>query len=455
MLAYSDGRLRIMNSRFGSTEAVLGDTPAGTISLGAWHYIEWYVKAGATTGATTLRVNTTTKLALTNVRTIDNGYGAEEYANYHNFRLGYHSSNGLGVVDDIYCIYGEPNESFLGDVVVETVYPNANGAYSEWRGSDGNFVDNYLLVDENPVSGSDAVKTSIGGARDMYQMGNLGTIATSIYAVQHNAYMDKDSSTGPCKVRITSKGIGGPDVKSNPFSPSVSAATARYMQVMNPDTGLPWTLAEVQGVQSGVEYVDGVMSGAPGFDALLEDFNDLSAWTNSGAVEIVTGGRTGAGASVPGTATLDYSIPVGFQSGTLTVGFALYMAAGTGIRDIIQFCSDDFATIHGRLVRYSSPQYFSYLRGTTLLGNTFYADASGWNYLEVQVTLSSTVGKVSFRFNQGRHFDLFDLNTKNGGTKTVFDGIRLTCSAVDQVNIYDDLYLTMGPGAPFKGDTAL
>lgn len=48
--------------------------------------------------------------------------------------------------------------------------PNGNGNYAQWDGSDGNSVDNYLLLDERPPSDSDYVQTNVTDEYDSYAM---------------------------------------------------------------------------------------------------------------------------------------------------------------------------------------------------------------------------------------------------------------------------------------------
>ena len=55
--------------------------------------------------------------------------------------------------DDLYIcdgttVPGEPVNDFLGDVRVDTLYPNGNGNSSQWVGQDANSTDNYLNVDD-------------------------------------------------------------------------------------------------------------------------------------------------------------------------------------------------------------------------------------------------------------------------------------------------------------------
>ena len=78
-----------------------------------------------------------------------------------------------------------------------------------------------------------------------------------------------------------------------------------------------------------------------------------------------------------------------------------------------------------------------------------------WHYVEVQVKLHDTTGSATVRVDGTSVITIPTVDTKNGGTKTVYDTVRLSAGAAGNTNQYDDLYLTMGAGAPFKGDITI
>jgi hypothetical protein len=73
----------------------------------------------------------------------------------------------LGVND----INGSKNNSWIGDTIILSAIPNNNGDVTQMNGSDGNQVDNYLLVDEIPDDAdSTYVSTSSLNFRDLYNI---------------------------------------------------------------------------------------------------------------------------------------------------------------------------------------------------------------------------------------------------------------------------------------------
>src|SRR4029453_4053276 len=285
----SDGGLEVRRGNFGG--AAIATSLPGIFGLGAWHYLEVQCKTGSTTaGVVIVRVNNTEVINVTNANTLNGVYSTPQSATLHSLSLADWASTGSGgaMFDDLYILYGD-NEAFLGDLVVEHVYPTGNGAKSEWRGSDGNSVDNYLLVD-NTSTGSEYVQTPIEGLQDLYQMGNLGTVAASVHGVMHTASLDRPSQAGPARARLLSQGTTLTKAPQT-INVSTSASLYNYMLARNPDTGAPWTPAEVNNLQSGVEYVNTPIPGTPGTDVLYEPFKTLAAWGGSGGI-ITVAGRT-------------------------------------------------------------------------------------------------------------------------------------------------------------------
>ena len=78
-----------------------------------------------------------------------------------------------------------------------------------------------------------------------------------------------------------------------------------------------------------------------------------------------------------------------------------------------------------------------------------------WYYIEVRATLGdSPNGAVIVRVNGTEVLNTTSLDTKGGGTKTVYDQIRLVRpSGSGTINSdYDDLYLRTGSAETFRGD---
>lgn len=84
--------------------------------------------------------------------------------------------------DSVYCDKmwladgtGTYNNDFFGNIKAEYVAPTGNGATSNWVGSDGNSTDNYLLVDEDPMSMTDYIRGDTQGDIDLFTHASIST----------------------------------------------------------------------------------------------------------------------------------------------------------------------------------------------------------------------------------------------------------------------------------------
>lgn len=293
----------------GNAGAILGTTAPGTVALGAWSFLEVQAKCHVSAGTCIIRVNNQQRLSLSGIRTNRDTYTAPAYTDLFLGDIG--DCNEM-FIDDLYVMAGD-GELFLGDLVVETLYPNGNGAVNEWRGSDGNSTDNYLLVDEPSIDSAN-VRISIHNQRDLYQLSNLATLAGGVLGVDHHAHSSRDSET-PAMLGLISRGSS--DTISAPIGVSTSTndVVVHYALAKNPETGLNWTVSEVNALQSGVVYVDPtVVDPTAGEIILLESFTNFSVPSPAGAMAVTVGESYNP-------ATLDK--PSGITAGDLLIMFAI------------------------------------------------------------------------------------------------------------------------------------
>jgi len=195
---------------------------------------------------------------------------------------------------------------------------------------------------------------------------------------------------------------------------------------------------------------------------LHEPFNHLGRWTNSGAT--IVPGRNGTAVQASGTtAYAQYSIAG--PSDVLTVGFAWrYTDIGNTLEHTVaRFYGDAGATRHaalnilprqgssawGVIGVYTGSGAFllaSVNTAAPLVQNT-------WYYIEMQIKLHDTTGFVTVRLDGTQVIAVTNIDTKNGGTGTTYDRVRLgETGAGPLVNQYDDLYLSTGAPCTFQGD---
>ena len=123
----------------------------------------------------------------------------------------------------------------------------------------------------------------------------------------------------------------------------------------------------------------------------------------------------------------------------------------------ISFYGDSGTVRHVSITTNSLGQWVAY-RGTTQIGITAPQLVAGiWNFVEVRVSISDTVGRCVLNINGTTLID-FTGDTKNAGTNTTVDKVRLSgISNFGTGQYYDDLYICDSTGsAPyntFLGDT--
>jgi hypothetical protein len=227
-----------------------------SVLIGAWYHIELKVTANNTTGSWELRVDGDTYLSAINRDTsrlsIPDPY------------IMFVGSSTLDI-DAAYCddvhicdSTGSFNNDFLGISKVVTLLPNGNGNSSVMVGSDGNSVDNYLLVDNNAAI-PPAVTEYVGGAtegdKDTYAMEDLaGTptvhgVVTSIYATKSDVgakYMRPVIRSGGTDYPGTSKAL--------PTTPAYISQDEAWE--VDPATSTTWLYGGVNSAEVGQEARD-------------------------------------------------------------------------------------------------------------------------------------------------------------------------------------------------------
>jgi hypothetical protein len=204
----------------------------------------------------------------------------------------------------------------------------------------------------------------------------------------------------------------------------------------------------------------GIMASAVHVDTcaavLAEPFTNFTAngWVLTGTPTIVAG-RTGTAASFFSTSQrADYNIPALAQADTITIGFAWrHTDTVVSNRNICQLYSDAGVTQHHLVQWNKSSGLLVLTRGGATIGSTTFAFTQNtWYYIEVQSKLHDTAGFGIVRINGTEVINTGAVDTKNGGTKVVYDQFRILCGTTSATNQVDDLYLSTGAGCTFQGD---
>jgi hypothetical protein len=194
-----------------------------------------------------------------------------------------------------------------------------------------------------------------------------------------------------------------------------------------------------------------------GVDVLLENFTSIAEWT--GTMTSIAGGRTGNCGNCTGTtATGTFAIPAPNQSFYVTLGLAYKVSSLAANRSVLSL--QDSSAVNFILLRVNTDGSIG-LYGST--GSPIYGvsttgliTASTWYYLELQVFIADTGGYFTVRRNgvtvtSGSGMDTLAFGSPSSAVAQLVlrpPGSSANCQ-------YDDLYITMGAGAPFKGDITI
>lgn len=229
---------------------LLGTATASPIPFTTWVYVEVLVTLSATAGVVTIRVNNTTVLNLTSQNTKNGGTATV----FDTIRLGFPSTNtgNILTIDDVYLANGAGtvNNTFLGDMKVQVLRPNANGANSQLINDAGNSTNNYSHVNSNLAQTTTYVGSPTVGNEDTYPTGGV-TTGAAVAGVQL-AFLATKTDTGarsltPVVRQSTTDYAGTAQALTN--------GSNVYQQQINetdPSTSAAWTAAGVNSAQFGM-----------------------------------------------------------------------------------------------------------------------------------------------------------------------------------------------------------
>jgi hypothetical protein len=249
----------LLELRRGANAQVGGGTllATGTTQLypNTWNYIEIQTTIADAGGVVTVRINgnTVPEISFTG-DTRNAGTSTNiDFVQFNSSGFDGLGGTGNGYLDDVYILNstGTTNNTFLGDVRVYSLAPSGNGTDSGLTGSDGNQVNNYLLVNSLPYQTTTYNGSLVTGTRDTYQMSDLAGTVSTVYGVQNNIVASKsDANTSLVKnaLRLNGNLYYGSQVALNTNYQNYNA-----LYDLNPDSGTPWTVTDVNNAEAGME----------------------------------------------------------------------------------------------------------------------------------------------------------------------------------------------------------
>ena len=244
--------VRIGTSYSGTT--LTFDTITGLV-LDDWNFyeVEWYPHS--TSGVLRVRVNGATPTGWTDVDGGDTSVQDSSNLGFNlwqrNAAVWYGRTAGVYALDSS----GASNNDFLG--VCRFPYLEVDGSSeSDWTGSDGNQVDNHLLIDGPPAaraSITDYVESSTTTDRQVCTVESftaLGLSGGTIIAAQSTAYAQDSGAGGQlCDVGLRSNAIDQVTEKTL----ATTTENHSHLSLVDPNTGSAWTTAGLDAAETLVE----------------------------------------------------------------------------------------------------------------------------------------------------------------------------------------------------------
>ena len=241
LVTRAGGDIRI---RRGSTTL---DTTVGLgLADGVWHYIELQALI-SNTGNYIVKVDGQEVLSDTSV---DTQNGSNAFVNRLQLEGGVTQNPRW---DDIYFldIAGSDNTDFLGEVRIETIFPDALGNENDFTASPA--VDQHLNVDDGATADDDTTYNHSATAtdRELYGFAALQGNVDTVFAVQAMMLVRKEEA-GFREVRVIARS-NVTEVEGSNEALSIGYVYKSHIYENDPDGGTDWDEAAVNAAQFGLD----------------------------------------------------------------------------------------------------------------------------------------------------------------------------------------------------------
>jgi len=240
-----DGRLKLYRRQYGYDQPI--STSVTTAPARGWHYVEMQVVQGTSNGTLNVRVNGVLAITLSAQNTTQGGgplltafVGAVpgEYCRV------------TTDVDDLYLAdtSGTINHTFLGDVRVDALQAQANGALNQWT------VEGAASAWQAVSDGDEAtaIRAATAGLRQTFGVEALPAMTTpAIHGVQVTMLTRKtDAGTGRVRALVTS---GAQMAVSSDINLQEQLAWHTALFERNPNGNVQWTEGAFNAAEFGLE----------------------------------------------------------------------------------------------------------------------------------------------------------------------------------------------------------
>lgn len=246
---YGNAQVVAHNNAIGATSTAVTHQP----DVG--HYCEVQINCAGALGSGSVRVDGVEVVPSTTINTGIDG-GASRLTQTASIKG---VGAGIGTMfDDFYT-----STTFLGDVKVKALYPDAVGNYSQFTPTGS--ATNYQNVDETLADEADYNSTATVGFVDTFGYQAVGLTGT-VHGVQL-CVLAAGSSLG---IRGVCR-IGGVDyLSTNTETTSGTSKFHLFIWDTNPATGVAWTTADIDGAEFGYKYESGGGTTLTVYQAVVE-----------------------------------------------------------------------------------------------------------------------------------------------------------------------------------------
>jgi hypothetical protein len=234
------------------TGTLLGTSGANPYATNTWAYIEFRFLSADSGGIGELRINGTPVVTFSGDTKL--GTGSPTYLKHY-----IHALVGNTVqYDDMYWLIedGVGRNTWLGDVFVETIRPNADGNQNDWTRSSG--ANNYEMVDEIGFDGDGTyVSTNTVDDVDLYEFENLTLITTETILALQVATVDRNEAVGTNNLEHMFRSITPLEFQGAKQGLVQDTPYEGHYQIWekDPQTGFNWSVAAINNGQFGVKLV--------------------------------------------------------------------------------------------------------------------------------------------------------------------------------------------------------
>jgi len=233
-------------------------SPVGSLTAGAWHYVEVKAVIAGASSVLSAQLDGGLVIPATTLNLGSTGVHFVGPRSWWDGSVTWEPTLGNNLYyDDMYFFdtSAAPNNDFIGDCRVETIYPNGVGNNSDWIPDSGS---NWQRVNEHtsapyPDGDTSYVRSNTAGAQDTYDCNDLSIISGTIYGLQTNVYTRKeDTALHKIDALVRSGGTNYPGADK-----IVASGYTDFTDIWqtDPATALAWTIAGVNAAQFGQKLV--------------------------------------------------------------------------------------------------------------------------------------------------------------------------------------------------------